>query len=474
LNLSTILFVCGILTLAWGQGESGHSFQPLTKKFAELEKLQEDNFQRLVFQPSDKKLNQSAELKFLLRDQLGRDWLFKSEIRGSHDGAIAVHRLNDLFGIEDPEMHYATFTINGEKLKGSLQRFIPNKGGMIEEQYFLLSPEAADFMARTHVFSWLLTNNQLHADQYLILPSEGREIKGLVRVDNSMNWYLLGQDRLDIDYRVPMMHTFGSVGYLQFWRTYITRTINLDLPGLLSWADFIAHYPDAEYSKFFEAGIANGLKYMGNNGTGDIELLRWQVPELVSSIDAKRFLPLILERKRKLSQDLRPVYEKVAKLRGEKVDWKRGENFGSIQARLLARLDQKIASARADSQALAAAGTPGTQKPLELPISLNGYRVLRDYMTDFWMPIPKQLEANRVSLRKLKEFARNAKAAPEREALKNAVANFMKVQRLHDMVVRKEVKMKVPDFRKLTLDLNDFFSPRWEKLEQAMIPKGRD
>ena len=100
----------------------------LIRKFHQLEALEEQGFERLIFGISPTKLSRSMNFKLVLRDQLGRDWLFKAGKSAAADGAVAVHRIFHLFGLETPEIHYKTLRINDEQVEGTLQKLVPNRG----------------------------------------------------------------------------------------------------------------------------------------------------------------------------------------------------------------------------------------------------------------------------------------------------------------------------------------------------------
>ena len=88
--------------------------EALRKANAETEKLRDEVFNKLVFRLVESNPLKSKNFKLLVKDQLGRDWIFKAGESAAEDGAVAVYRLFRLFGLETPEIHYKAFKINDE------------------------------------------------------------------------------------------------------------------------------------------------------------------------------------------------------------------------------------------------------------------------------------------------------------------------------------------------------------------------
>src|SRR5438105_874953 len=94
-------------------------YEKLIQKFDENRSLEDRAFDQLVFTPSETKANHSLNFKFVVKDQLEREWLFKAGPAASVDGAVAVYNVYRMFGLETPEIHYKTFRINGHEVRGS-------------------------------------------------------------------------------------------------------------------------------------------------------------------------------------------------------------------------------------------------------------------------------------------------------------------------------------------------------------------
>mgnify|MGYP003335179458 FL=1 len=106
------------------------SYQELLKNYRTSKTLEDKVFDRLIFRLSERSLDDSINFKFLVYDQLGREWLFKAGPAAAEAGAVAIYELFRIFGLDTPEIHKKTFQVNGQTISGSLQRFVPNLGSI--------------------------------------------------------------------------------------------------------------------------------------------------------------------------------------------------------------------------------------------------------------------------------------------------------------------------------------------------------
>jgi hypothetical protein len=68
-------------------------YSNVINKYDELHALEDKVFNKLIFVMSPKQISLSMNYKLMLRDQLGRDWLFKANLTNlAEDGPIAVYR----------------------------------------------------------------------------------------------------------------------------------------------------------------------------------------------------------------------------------------------------------------------------------------------------------------------------------------------------------------------------------------------
>lgn len=297
--------------------------------YKKLESVQNEEFQKLVFDISPKQISSSRTFKFVVRDQLGRDWLFKSGPAYSGDGAVAVFRVSQLLGVFSPEIHYKKLLINGVSTYGSLQRVIDNVEGFSGD-WGSLNPAARDYVVKNHLLSWLLANHHIHHDQFLI----SKDSQSLIKIDNSVLWALLGYDSLTVEYRSPMLNHVQHAGYYEFWKEHLyagkrfKQLLNenkleadyiddfeLDLQESLNLAKYASLIPDKFYADFFKPMIKNDLVYASNNEASSIA---WLTPAYFINAKKDSFLPKILKRKNSLYRDFEKFYLNIQELRGEK------------------------------------------------------------------------------------------------------------------------------------------------------------
>lgn len=302
--------------------------------FSELEALRKEEMGMLRFENSPIKVNSSRAFKFVLRDQLGRDWLFKAGVSSTMDGAVAVHRISLLLGVDSPRTHYRKLEINGQQVTGSLQELIPNVRGFSGNWAFL-NENSRNYVLKNHILSWLLANHHMHPEQFLMRKNAGSENE-LVRIDNSINWMLLGSDRLDVEYRSPMMSQTPFAGYADFWNQYLYSgpkfkkllserekvkdafavNYDLNLDEAIRLAYYISLLPNDFYKEFFAICIQNNLFFTSNN---EAIASAWLTPaNFIKYGDKSKFLDMLLARKESIFKDYMLFFKDLKEMRGEK------------------------------------------------------------------------------------------------------------------------------------------------------------
>lgn len=379
-------------------------YGPLIAKFHESEEWEKRVFDRLVFTPSPIQLKKSLVFKFVMRDQLGRDWLFKGG-RETSDGAVASYRIYKLFGLDTPEIHYKALRVHDEVLEGTAQRFIDNIGNI--RIYDALPPQVMEYLAKSHVMSWLLTSHHVHPRQFILLADEKQNINGIQRIDHSIEWFLMGHDKLDMDYETPMLFDVASAGFGNFWRHYLYRGVknfpdvlaenprlkeylnkmSFDLPlrDIHQWACFISQFPDSEYKNFFANAVKNELKYLANAGANAIAI---QAPETLLGRDIKAapkaFLDGLLSRKKNLCRDLKGFYANISRLRGETFAPAERIDGEKIAAEMMRKLDAKIEALKSDYAKLEKIG-PLEQKTIDIDHSRRAHEIYTNLLITYKM-----------------------------------------------------------------------------------------
>lgn len=379
-------------------GDYQKETESLIKKFNEFESLSEQKVKHLRFSYSPFQIQKSMSYKFVVRDQFGQDWLFKTGDYASHDGAMIIYRLFTLMGLETPEMHYATFKVDGEELTGSLQKILPLKEGKSRFQYFKLNDVSRDYIARNHALSWLALNHHVHHQQFIYLKeplASGLEIE---RVDNSVMWYLLGFDQLSTNYYTPLLgNRSADVGYYSFWLPYLAheafqarkendaflksvawqaepmerehrgKSFNLDLESLYRWVLAFSKLPDDFYADFYKRGIQNDYRYMANSSK---IALYFFYPENLFYFEQGKFLKDIVKRKNEAPADFKKFYSHLAQVKGIKVTLDEGQDLKNEFARLEKFLDQKIAMEKEMLSKITPELPPQAEIVVDIPYSL--------------------------------------------------------------------------------------------------------
>jgi hypothetical protein len=350
-------------------------YEQLIRKYEEAERLENEVFDRLVFTPSKTvKLNSSMRFKFVVEDQLGRSWLYKGG-KETSDGAVAVYRIYKMFGLDTPEIHYKTFTVNGEDIEGTVQKFVPNVGNLRVELYSILNQTTLDDLAKNHVMSWLIANYHVHARQFILTSRKGSlPPDGILRIDNGLEWPLVGQDQLTIDYQTPVLSAdMINVGFARFWRVYLNKVTDIRLKEVYDWASFIARFPDDRYREFFAKALENKLQFTTNNGLKTLHIL---IPDIMKKAKGKEFMPMLIERKHALPEDLKKFYLELAELREDKLSLDGEVPEEKIASEIMAKLDARIVELKADQQKLDAL-PKAIQQSMALESSFDIYKLVR-------------------------------------------------------------------------------------------------
>lgn len=446
-NFSLILFLiltsfinCFAATTAESQ-KIKDSVSKSIEIFSELETLRREEMSLLRFDNSPVKVNSSRSYKFVLRDQTGRDWLFKAGASSSMDGAIAVHRISTLLGVLSPRMHYKKIEINGTEITGSLQELIPDVKGFTGN-WAALNEKSRDYVLKNHVLSWLLANHHVHPDQFLIRKSTSDE-QQLIRIDNSINWMLFGSDRLDIEYRSPMLSQTPFAGYSDFWNQYLFSgqkfnkifseregikdtfmvKYDLNLNEALLLTKYIGLIPEDYYKDFFSFCVKNNLFFTSNN---EAIAAAWLTPvNYIKYGDKTKFLDRVLARKDSIFNDYSKFFAELSDLRGEKwnPDLSEKQLLQFIDKINLAHLSE-IKQVKKSLESLKKL-TLEPQKNVVRPVSLDLYYIMNRLGESLRFNKQSQFTKLLAELKKqLMAYKKSNKVESQNAAIDNAIANL--------------------------------------------------
>ena len=136
-----------------------------------------------------------AHEKQLFRDPDGAEWMFKPQDTFRAEGDIMAAKMAEALGIETAEVHMAT--IGGRR--GSIQRMFTEVAGDAGALPATGLTEAqAVAIQREHVFDWLISQHDTHAQNILL-----RSDASLGFIDKGQTFRFFGNDKLDLVFGKP-------------------------------------------------------------------------------------------------------------------------------------------------------------------------------------------------------------------------------------------------------------------------------
>ena len=303
---------------------------------------------------------------------------------------------------------------------------------------------------------------------FLVLERRGIGVRTIMRIDNSVEWYLLGKDRLSLDYHSPMMDDTPFTGYAEFWRQVLfdeflrenpkAKSVPEDLRFILnkkpisfekiySWILFIKAYPEAEYLKLFARGMENKCRFFGNLS----EHSRWNnAPEVMFQARCDKIMGILKERKRNLDADFRRFFGELKGLVGMEFHPAAQTNFFSIEESIESNLRTERSELERVREFLK--NSP-SQEVLRGLISFRGHQRLYDVSKLEHMSREVRLASLNKAISELQSIRNKASDESEKQALDNAIQNLRVLERCVN--VSDKINLKA------TLHLNRFFRPSW-------------
>ena len=403
----------------------GADYEGLVRLWRRRLELEAQLFERLRFELSPMQLRRGLTLKLMLRDQFGDDWLFKMGDTAI-DGAEAVYRIGSLFGWETPELHRCTLPVNDRMVSGSMQRFVDDAEELTAHVLHpdahprLLGSSALEYLLMAQIIGWITANHHVHAGQF-ITTARGDSIDRIYRIDNTVEWFLVGHDKLAPHFVTPLLSRKippPKLGYNWMWKCFRRSIIDLPMARAYAFARFIAGLPDDVFREVFEPGIENDFRYFPNVS----ELtLRDTSSRINPKGDKKHFLETLVDRKRRLPEDTATLFDGQIVERGERMEYRDGPSSRAIGEELRARLDKRIRELEDR-----AAGLPqgaARQKPIRALTSFAAYSVLlRTFgreVASHYQKIP--VGGFRASVEELLDLRENTEDPNERAAIDIAI-----------------------------------------------------
>ena len=423
-KMSMLIFIIKIFFFSFltipsfnGNAEILPEFKNMINSHQKYENIEEEVFKKLVFKLSSFQLednNYANTLRLILEDQLNRRWLFKFG-RNASDGAIAIYRIFSLFGLDTPEIHYKELNINGEILPGTIQRFIPNLGTLAkflkedknltlnratannphanwptaDIDFKIFPSHALDYLVKMHIMSWLTTCHHIHPSQFLVI-GENKKPEKIMKIDNAIEWFLLGQDELSETYQTPLLH--AEIGYVKLWSPFKRKKINLQLAENYLFVNFISQFPDEYFLKFFQEGIKNEFKYFSNLS---LDLSTVFSRGALVKADKNNFIINLQKRKKNAPDDFMKFYSKLCKARNENCIFNSKKDYKQIFEEIISFHNNKIELHQKELEQLKVSSQE--QQKIDAQISNKGFNLLAEtfrYMQVNFLRMNMKLKAD--------------------------------------------------------------------------------
>jgi hypothetical protein len=241
-------------------------YHKLIQLYSECMQLEDALFSRLSFELSSEQLIKTgSHLKLTLLDNFGKPWIFKPAYSGSFNESreTAGYRIYKLFGLDSPETHVITLTLNGKIEKGTIQRYVEHQPGLsgfmeygidglqpeneITNHKLKLAPEAISYLLKAQTLDWLLKSYDARFDNFIILSREDGIVNSLCRID--LEALLDGGDGdYNYDYMIYESRKpwFKKEKISYFWisQEYKSGNIDIDWKANLPFVEFVADMPD--------------------------------------------------------------------------------------------------------------------------------------------------------------------------------------------------------------------------------------
>lgn len=316
-------------------------------------------------------------LKFMLVDNLGREWIFKSSFHRKSNSSIVVSRFFQLLGLECPVVHPISLNINGKNVYGGIQRFIPNKGTLSNFSPGQLSSNSLDYLMKTHVLYWLLDNYDANPSNFIVLSvNDSGEAEDIVRVDNEIAFIFLDRSKLG------NVHKKMSGSYYHFfWEAYALNKIDLNLEANYAFVKFVESFPDWLIAKLIQPLITQDAEELANPDFTDL------------SIKEDYLLETIILRKNNLSKDFAEFYQDLAAKRGSTLILPKEPPYEKFIAQIRERLLNRIKELKKEISSIKKKNTPAYTSEIKAVFSFEGFKLLDNIYMIYWGKNGKDLAA---------------------------------------------------------------------------------
>ncbi|MDD2702774.1 MAG: hypothetical protein PHC33_02040 [Candidatus Omnitrophica bacterium] len=397
-------------------------------------------FQSLSFSADDNLPSPAGQtIKLVLKDPLGRKWIFKPCLSDRFPGtgeplccadkfnSITVYRIYKLLGIATPRISFVNLRINGKTLSGALQEYVPNEGVLFKKTVAYLSPEACAYLHKTQVVDWIFANHDANLTNFLVLAyASDISPRYLMRVDNESSLRGIRNYQLRYDTDDPLKIVLnprdrGRIGsaYYWFWKNYIRGRLDYNVCSSADFISFVRGFPEEYIQKILFYQCARPPVLSGENrGFG----------AYIRNADLQT--SDILKRKRESTVDFETFYRGISREKKER--YESCHCTDESRLRYIADLTAGIISetGRLKKELEVLKETPPFASDITVVFSLEGMREVQKVYAAYWIYGGKGLrEATESSLASLRRLMSPALAAGERKALEIYAEEIMKIQK---------------------------------------------
>jgi len=397
-------------------------YQKLIQLYTECIQSEDAIFNKLSFElSSDQLINTGSHLKLTLSDNFGRTWIFKPCDAGSFDEyrASVGYRIYKLFGLDSPETHPITLTLNGKTEKGSIQRYVEALPGLsgfreyaqsgpaaqneITEHKLKLAPEAVSYLVKAQILDWLLKSYDGRFDNFIITSRTDDIANSLCRVD--LEGLLREEDGVynydDMIYE-PKQWWFKKKRIAYFWilQEFNSGKINFDWKANLPFVEFVAGIPD-DFLKLQILPVKIG--HFPASGEKDIQ--------------NGKFTDSIIQAKKNLRDDFGRFYEKLTGEPGNG-GWYSLEGKDDEISKVCDVLSRRVEELKTEQKSCKDLVARPTK--IEARVSPEGYRIVykfRSYRQLYPKDKSWKSEFDR-AWRGLSKIEKESSSEPEKEAIR--------------------------------------------------------
>jgi len=345
--------------------DNTNSYSKLVSLYKLYFERQEELFKKLTFKFSaDQVVKGGTSFKLTLEDNLGKKWIFKE--KGAN--RVIAQRLYTLFGLNAPEIHKIQLVLNGKLCVGTLQEFIPGLSTLYSYAPASISATGLDYLMKAQVVDWMMRDHDPHSSNFLIISFDKQNrADELMRIDQDCACLDHEVSVLDYERMVAIDKNLNSSAASNFYcrieEAYQEKKIDLDLKRAYVFVRFIADFPNSQFEEVIWDLKSRGEDSFSKNDPGMLKK------------KYEFFVNYLVLNKRKMSEDFKKLYSKLAALRGARADFSENLRRSDNLEEYCANLKNKLNTLEKTNSSINS--NPG-DRPVRISAiaSLDGFRVM--------------------------------------------------------------------------------------------------